>query len=88
MNLETFIKHNKGKKYLNYTIDKEFAILFDDKQIILFKKNGKKFKKKNYYKDFSLIEIDKFKKWNIVNQKILKEKSSTNLLYLTSEIIL
>ncbi len=88
MNLEIFVKHNKGKKYLNYTIDKKFAILFDDKQIILFKKKGKEFKKKNYFKDFNLIEIDKFRKWNIVNQKILKEKSSTNLLYLTSEIIL
>ena len=88
MNLEIFVKHNKGKKYLNYTMDKKFAILFDDKQIILFKKMGKEFKKKNYYKDFNLIEIDKFRKWNIVNQKILKEKSSTNLLYLTSEIVL
>ena len=87
MNLEIFVKHNKGKKYLNYTIDKKFAILFDDKQIILFKKTGKEFKKRNYHKDFNLIEIDKFRKWNIVNQKILKEKSSTNLLYLTSEII-
>ena len=88
MNLEIFVKHNKGKKYLNYTMDKKFAILFDDKQIILFKKTGKEFKKRNYHKDFNLIEIDKFRKWNIVNQKILKEKSSTNLLYLTSEIIL
>ena len=88
MNLEVFIKQNKGKKYLNYTIDKKFAILFDEEQIILFKKKGKKFKKKNYYQDFNLVEIDKFKKWKIVNQKIQKENSSTDLLNLTSEIIL
>ena len=46
MNLEVFIKQNKGKKYLNYTIDKKFAILFDEEQIILFKKKVKNLKKK------------------------------------------
>ena len=88
MNLEIFIKNNKEKKYLNYTIDKKFAILFDDEKIFLFKQIGNNFKKKNYYLDFHFNDKDKFKKWNKINQKIIKEKSSPNLLYVTSEVIL
>jgi len=88
MNLEIFIKNNKEKKYLNYTIDKKFAILFDDEKIFLFKQIGNNFKKKNYYLDFHFNDNDKFKKWNKINQKIIKEKSSPNLLYMTSEVIL
>ena len=88
MNLEKFIKQNKGKKYLNYTIDKKFAVLFDNERITLFKKINSKFQKKNYYLECDLFENNKFKKWNIINNKILLQNSDTNLLYLTSEIIL
>ena len=43
--------------------------------------------KKKFVLDIKVIENDKFKKWNIINQKIINEKSSPNLLYLTSQII-
>lgn len=87
MNLDTFIKKNKKIKFLNFTIDRKFAIIFDESEILLFKRNNGNSKKKNFVLDIKVIENDKFKKWNIINQKIINEKSSPNLLYLTSEII-
>lgn len=87
MNLDTFIKKNKKIKFLNFTIDRKFAIIFDESEILLFKRNNGNSKKKNFVLDIKVIENDKFKKWNIINQKIINEKSSPNLLYLTSQII-
>ena len=87
MYLDEFIKKNKEKKFLNYTIDKKFAIIFDDKKIILFKCINSEFKEKNYFLVYDLNEENKFKKWNKVNEKILTEKARTDLLYLTSEVI-
>ena len=87
MNLDTFIKKNKKIKFLNFTMDRKFAIIFDESEILLFKRNNGNSKKKNFVLDIKVIENDKFKKWNIINQKIINEKSSPNLLYLTSQII-
>tara|TARA_B100001057_G_C22125775_1_gene672579 strand:+ start:96 stop:362 length:267 start_codon:yes stop_codon:yes gene_type:complete len=87
MNLDTFIKKNKKIKFLNFTIDRKFAIIFDESEILLFKRNNGNSKKKNFVLDIKVKENDKFKKWNIINQKIINEKSSPNLLYLTSQII-
>jgi hypothetical protein len=87
MNLDTFIKKNKKIKFLNFTIDRKFAIIFDESEILLFKRNNGNSEKKNFVLNIKVIENDKFKKWNIINQKIINEKSSPNLLYLTSQII-
>jgi len=87
MNLKNFLKNNNQIFRLNYTLDKKFAIVFNEDKIFLFKSLNSIFNKKNYILEFSLTEKNKFIKWKLVNKKILSENSGTDLLYLTSKII-
>ena len=84
MNIKEYLNKNKENFYKNYTIDKKFLLLFNDKKIILFKFDNKI---KKYFLLNEIIEDNKFKKWSETNKIITFNNSSTELLHMTSERI-
>lgn len=84
MNIKEYLKKNKEDFYKNYTVDKKFLLVFNDKKIALFKFDEEI---KRYLLIREILENNKFKKWSEINKIIVSSNSSTELLHMTSEKI-
>ena len=67
MKIKNYTKVNTEKLFRNYTLDKKFAILFNNKKIALFRLNNAE----EYCLITEIFENNKFSKWSKINNIIL-----------------